>query len=431
MRLLHYVSGIKFLLLFFMSAAVYAQGNLSPQARLSLLTCDPGDALYEAFGHTAIRVQDPLSGFDRVYNYGGFNFNQPNFYLNFTRGYLRYHLSTSDFRRFLYQYSYYNRSVHEQELNLSQDQKQAVFNFLHLNSLPQNREYYYDYFFDNCATRPRDVLMQVLGDSLQFNYAYADTLNYTIRGLTDRYIESSKKYAWGDFGIDLGLGAGIDRKATPAEYMYQPELLAIAFEGATVRQPDGSERPLVLATRTLFKGRDAAEAREEGSFFTPSVVFWLLLLVVGLISMLDLWQKRYRLKVLDFLLFGVIGILGSLIVFLWFFTNHNAAADNWNLAWAWPTHLLAAVMLLVNHRAGWLSTYFMATATATAIVLLLWPLIPQDLHEALIPLLILLIIRSVTIGFAQNSRAGMPAVPYAVESRLNMQRSGKEEEAAG
>lgn len=425
-----YVPGVKFLLLFVLTgvllpATVFGQSSLSPRAQLSLLTCEPGDALYEAFGHTAIRVQDPASKLDIVYNYGIFDFDQPNFYLNFTKGYLRYMLGTTSFQRFVYQYSYYNRSVHEQVLNLREDQKQAVFNFLQHNSLPENREYYYDYFFDNCATRPRDVFMQVLGDSLQFNYGYADTLNYSIRGLTDRYIEGYPKHAWGDFGIDLGLGASIDRKASPAEYMYQPEFLAIAFDGATVRQPDGSERPLVAVSQTVFKGRNAAEAANEGNFFTPGVVFWLLLIIAGFITFLDLRQKKYRLVIFDLLLFGAAGITGMLIVFLWFFTNHTAAANNWNLAWAWPTHLPAAIMLLTSRRPGWLKSYFAASAVGTALVLLLWLFIPQDLHEALIPLLILLIIRSGAILAGNKNPRHVPAKTAETGGSFNMKRSGK------
>lgn len=425
MRRLIYASGINFLLVFLLSVAAYGQRSLSPEAQLSLLTCEPGDALYEAFGHTAIRVHDPVSNFDRVYNYGIFNFDQPNFYLNFTKGYLRYMLGTTNFQRFVYQYSYYNRTVHEQVLNLREDQKQAVFNFLQHNSLPENREYYYDYFFDNCATRPRDVFIQVLGDSLQFNYGYADTLNYSIRGLTDRYIAGYPKYAWGDFGIDLGLGAGIDRKASPAEYMYQPEFLAIAFEGASVRQPDGSERPLVARSQTVFEGRNAVKAAQEGTFFSPAVVFWLLLIIAGFITVLDLRQKKYRLAILDLLLFGAAGILGSLLVFLWFFTNHTATAYNWNLAWAWPTHLPAAIMLLTSRRPAWLKTYFIAAAIGTALVLLLWPLIPQDLHEALIPLLILLLIRSAAILAGYNKRPDVPASSAVKDGKANRKHSGK------
>lgn len=384
-----------FLLAFPSFGQVSQNTTLSPQARISLVTCAPGTALFEAFGHTAIRVHDPVSGFDIAYNYGVFDFDQPNFYLNFAKGYLLYKLGTADFSRFLYQYAYFDRTVQEQVLNLSDDQKQSVFDFLQTNSLPENRDYYYDYFFDNCATRPRDVFITILGDSLQLDYGYADSLNYTIRGLIDRYIEDKEQYAWGDLGIDLGLGANIDRQATPFEYMYQPEFLFLAFEGATLQNPDGSLRPFVSATNTLYQGTPQSDLSDVT--FTPTVVFWLLLLIFAVATAFEFRSKNYSLRFFDVLFFTVLGLYGLLVVFLWFFTNHTAAANNWNLLWGWPTHLVAAVFLLMRRPPAFLKYYFILTALVTGFLLVFWTLIPQDLHDSLIPLLILITLRSMAI----------------------------------
>ena len=390
---------LPFFILFLVAFASRAQqvpvASLSPEAQVSLITCEPGDALFEAFGHSAIRVVDPTHGIDKAYNYGVFDFDQPNFYANFAKGYLLYMLGTADFERFFYHYAYYNRGVQEQVLNLTPAQKQAVHQFLEINSLPQNRQYYYDYFFDNCATRPRDVFIAVLGDSLQFDYGYADTLHYTIRGLIDHYIGDSQKHAWGDLGIDLGLGAKIDRAATPFEYMYQPEFLALAVEGATVGQPDGSRRPFVLASHTLFPG-EAAPA-EAGFNFTPNFVLWLLLVLAAAGTAIDLRRRKYNMRAFDVLFFVILGLLGSLIVFLWFFTNHGAAANNWNIAWAWPTHLVAGLLLLFLPYKRGVRFYFLLTAAVTGLLLLAWPFVPQDLHESLIPVLLIILMRSVVV----------------------------------
>jgi hypothetical protein len=368
--------------------------TLSPGAQVSLITCEPGEALFEAFGHSAIRVADQAAGIDIAYNYGVFDFDQPNFYGNFAKGYLLYKLGTADFSRFLYQYVYFDRGVHEQVLNLTPAQKQAVYQFLEINSLPENRDYYYDYFFDNCATRPRDVFINILGDSLQFDYGYADTLQYTIRGLIDHYIGDSGKHAWGDLGIDIGLGAKIDRPATPFEYMYQPEFLALAFEGATVLQPDGTRRPFVAASHTLFQGQAQEEA---GLYFTPTVAFWLLLVLVAAGTAADLRRRKYRMRAFDVLFFAVLGLTGALIVFLWFFTNHGSAANNWNILWAVPTHVLAGLLLLYLPYQRGLQLYFLVTAVVSSLLLLTWPLVPQDLHEALIPVVLIVLLRSVVI----------------------------------
>lgn len=393
-RLLLLVFPFYFMLLLSFSASGQesAVPSLSPQASISLLTCGPGDALFEAFGHSAIRVNDPVNGIDKVYNYGVFDFNQPNFYLNFAKGDLRYKLGTADFSEFLYSYIYFNRSVQEQVLQLSPSQKQAVYQFLEINSLPQYQYYYYDYFFDNCATRPRDVFISVLGDSLQFDYSYADKFHYTIRGLIDRYIEEPDQYAWGDFGIDLGLGARIDRLATPFEYMYQPEFLAAAFSGATVVQPDGSTRPLLLSTSILFEASPVQNERDI--LFTPTVLFWLLLVLVACGTAWDFWRRQRIMQLFDLAFFAFVGLLGALLVFLWFFTNHTAAADNWNVAWAWPTHFFAAMFLVLSPRPRWVKLYFLLAAIGAGLLLLLWPVVPQDLHEALIPVLLIIIIRS-------------------------------------
>lgn len=330
-----------------------------------------------------------------AYNYGIFDFDQPDFYFNFSKGHMVYKLGTVEFSRFLFQYTYYGRSVQEQVLHLTHAQKQAVFRFLQINSLPENRAYYYDYFFDNCATRPRDVFMHVLGDSLQFDYAYADTLHYTIRGLTDRYMEDQDQFAWGDLGIDLGLGARIDRLATPFEYMYQPEFLALAFEGATILQPDGSRRPFVAASHILYQGKSSLE--EASIFFTPKLVFWILLALVAVATAFECQRRKYNLLAFDLLFFTILGLLGLLLVFLWFFTSHIAAANNWNLFWAWPTHILAGLMLSLRQSPRLVRIYFLVTAVVTGLLLLSWQWVPQDLHESLIPVLILIVLRALAV----------------------------------
>ena len=140
-----------------------AAQELSTKARVMLLTVSPGhEELYAAFGHSAIYIHDPEKHIDKVYNYGTYYYNQPHFYLNFARGYLLYGLSVSTYDRFQGYYAYFNRQVVAQVLDLSLEQRQQVFDFLENNALPENSMYYYDYFYDNCATRIRDVFVQVL-----------------------------------------------------------------------------------------------------------------------------------------------------------------------------------------------------------------------------------------------------------------------------
>jgi hypothetical protein len=170
-----------FCLLFSVSRA---QTILSPQAEISIITCGPYQGeLYSAFGHSAIRVIDPVRGFDIAFNYGVFDFNQPNFYLNFTRGYLYYKLGVYSYPDFRDHYISYNRYVHEQALALDSAQKQKVFSYLENNSLPQNQTYRYDYFYNNCASKVRDVFVEVFKAEIKFDSSFIKT-NYTIRVLT-------------------------------------------------------------------------------------------------------------------------------------------------------------------------------------------------------------------------------------------------------
>ena len=142
--------------------------RLSEAAQISVLTCGAGQELYTAFGHSAFRVQDPIQEIDVVYNYGTFDFRAPNFYTNFARGRLIYTLSRQRFENFLYEYEYEKRWVKEQILDLDQQQKNALIVFLENNYLPENRDYRYDFLYDNCSTKLPDVLSQILGNQLNF-----------------------------------------------------------------------------------------------------------------------------------------------------------------------------------------------------------------------------------------------------------------------
>ncbi|MBL4585726.1 MAG: DUF4105 domain-containing protein, partial [Flavobacteriales bacterium] len=205
------------------SAVAQNKIQLSDESTVSLITCGPGEELYEAFGHTAIRVHDPVSEFDLVFNYGTFSFNQPNFYWRFVQGDLLYSLGINRYDNFVSSYEYYNRSVREQFLDLTLLQKQAVIDKLMWNSEKENREYLYNYYFDNCSTRPRDIIQEALGGTIKFDSSFLGSDRLTIRQLT--HIYAMKQQPWGNLGIDLCLGQRIDQPTTAAEYMFLPEEL--------------------------------------------------------------------------------------------------------------------------------------------------------------------------------------------------------------
>jgi len=398
--------------LLFLSLTLTARAEkiiLSPNAQISLLTLGPDQGeLFSAFWHSAIRVYDGEINFDSVYNYGVFDFDNPKFYTDFAKGYLNYKLAVNGYRRFRDHYVHNNRSIDEQVLNLNQKQKQNIFDFLEINKLPENRYYLYDYFFDNCATRVRDAIEDNLEGKLTYDYSHIDT-QYTIRDLIDI---CTKYQPWGDLGIDLGLGSKIDRLATPHEYMYLPFYIRDNFAHASIQTDDGPV-PLVLRSKKVFIPKQVDIPQ---TLFTPKVVFWLILLLVVAYSLYQYKNKNQSI-VLDVVVFSMVGAVGIVMFLIWTVTNHDAASDNYNILWAFPLHLPAAVWLAINRDSNLLKKYFLGVAILNGLVLLGWWIIPQELHPALIPIILLLMIRATWIWF-KDGEVKVKGTDQPLESSL-------------
>ncbi len=371
------------LILLLASAICQAQlPRLSDQAEISVITLGPFQGeVYSAFGHSAIRVYDPVLGIDDAYNWGVFDFDQPNFYLNFARGRNNYKLGVYLYDRFRDHYIYHNRYVHEQKLSLSANQKQRLYEYVEWNALPENRSYRYDYFYDNCATKIRDVIVTVFGDSVKFDGSYIKT-EYSIRDLTDLYL---KHQPWGDLGIDICLGLPMDKKANPYEYMFLPDYIESSFGHASL-----NDVPIVKETVSVYESR---EEEYPKSLLHPLTAFILVAVVALLISVWDFKRKKLS-AWFDAILFGVIGLVGILLFLLWVATDHKAAANNFNLLWALPTHLIAVIAFYKSPK--WLKRYFLITAVIAALTLILWPVLPQKLNYSLVPLVMALCLRALT-----------------------------------
>lgn len=348
--------------------------KLSSESHIALVTLGPTQKeLYSAFGHSAIRVYDPLHGIDYFYNYGVFSFNQPNFYLNFARGRNMYQLGVYNYSDARDYYISENRFIHEQILNLTASQKQRVFDFLTYNARPENRLYLYDYFYDNCATRPRDVLKSVFGDSIRFDET-PEKKTITIRGLTDIYL---KQQPWGDLGIDICLGMPMDKVASRTEYMFLPDSLESGFDRAQIKS-DGDWESLV---REKIIVSESQNEPVKVSLTHPWVVFGVIaLLLIGL-SYYDIKRKKLTVWI-DKLFFIGTGTVGLLLVLLWTATSHKAAANNLNVLWALPTNLVLPFITKLKKK------YFLFASALTLGLLLSWFLLPQQLHVFLIPLVI-------------------------------------------
>lgn len=383
--------------LFSLLVCIMAWGNealanafqLSSQSYISLITCAPGKELYSAFGHSAVRVYDPLNHFDRVYNYGTFDFNQPNFYSNYAMGRPIFMLSVWPMGNFMDEYMDENRSVVEDVFNLTQEQKQRLFEFLQENNRPENRQYRYDYIYDNCSTRIRDILVKVTNGAIAF-----DTTNmpkYTFRQLMDLYLGPQP---WGDLGIDLALSSVIDTTTKPYYYMFLPDFLRKEVLHGTIMQ-DGVAKPLVAESVNIFTAR---QEEPEKSFFTPLVLFWTICFLFAIKTAIDLRRGKVSLKVFDVIFFAIVGLVGMAIAHISFFSDHHAAR-NYNLLWAIPTHFIFAFLLPFSKKWNWVKYYFLAAAIITSIAFIGGAtFIPQQYNTAFYPLMLTLIMRSGVIS---------------------------------
>ena len=377
----------KYILLLFFFVFIksfYAQVNLSVYSEVSIVTAGPGTELYEAFGHSAIRIKDPVLGLDLIYNYGMFDFNTPNFYSNFTKGNLLYNLGRYKFEYFLAGYKKDKRWVKQQVLNLNQKEKQSFFMYLENNVLPVNASYSYDPYFNNCATKLRDITTSILGDKLNFSDKNLDR-NFSFRQLMDKEIPWN---TWGSLGINLALGSKLDQNAAFTQYMYLPDYVYSIFKNSTLFIQNQPEK-LIKREDILL---DFKELKQEISIYNPFLIFSIISLIGLFLTYIDFKNKK-RSKWLDFILLLTTGIVGVLIVFLWFFTDHSTTPNNFNFLWAFAPNLIIAFLIFRQQQQKWLKYYFKFSLLLLIVIPILWIVKIQLFPIAIIPLLILLFTR--------------------------------------
>jgi len=359
-----------------------AQNNpLIDNAQFSVLTIGPGSSLNDAFGHSGFRVKTSFS--DDVYNYGMFDFDAPNFYLNFAKGKLNYYMGASSFKRFKDVYVWQNRTIKEQILNLTPTQKNELYNYLIHNLKPENKYYTYDFFFDNCATRIRDVSEKAWHGNLEYKTpkTYKEE---TFRTLIQNNLAWN---SWGSFGIDVALGSVIDTKASPREYMFLPEYIFQFFEETTFKTTGA---PLVTKSHTIYK---KTEQNNSITFLTsPLFVFSILSSIILFVTYRD-FKKASRSKILDGILFTITGLIGVLLCFLWFATDHTATAGNYNVLWAFPLSVFCILQLLKRSPKKWFIGYLKLLVVMLCLLTLHWSIGVQRFAPVLIPILLALAVR--------------------------------------
>jgi hypothetical protein len=372
---------ILFLFSFSLLLSTFLLAQDSCSLRISLLTCAPGEELYSTFGHTALRVRDEARETDLVFNYGTFEF-APDFYMKFVRGKLLYSLAVEDFNEFMYEYRMESRTVQEQVLQLSCEEKQKLFAALQNNAREENRYYKYDFLFDNCTTRAGNIVAANTRAPVVFKNIL-DAKHPTFRDLLHSYLDAGNEY-WSKLGIDILLGAKLDRKVTNREAMFLPDYLLKGFDSATVGgQPLANPPQTILQMPSLLSGKN---------LFTPGLVFSIFLVLVVVVSLLPARWAKFTTSIVDFLLFFTLGLAGLVLLFMWFGTDHKVCGNNWNLLWALPTHVVMA--FYVHSKRSWVGTYFNIVFWLTVVLAITWFFLPQEMNNALLPIVLLIAWRS-------------------------------------
>jgi Domain of unknown function (DUF4105) len=314
----------------------------SSAIRISLLTCTPGAELYSVFGHSALRVVDSAAGTDIVYNYGTFDFNDPDFYTKFVRGKLMYFVSQVSYPDFIFEYQYFKRGVVEQVLHLSPIKKKKIQSFLFENIREENRYYKYDFLYDNCTTRLRDIIFQKEENSIvevpmivESGQTFRDHLHYYL---------NRAEMKWTALGIDLLLGIGADMPMDNMESMFLPDFLMKGISSATVDN-------VKLESDKIIQVNDLQSIPLQSSFFVTPLFIISLLSFLLLIPSFGFIKNTTLGSLADRILFISTGLLGIFLLFMWLGTDHESFSKNINLIWAFPLNIFFSFRLnAVNKR---------------------------------------------------------------------------------
>ena len=342
-----------FLLLFVLccsnATALLAQTSTPARLRVSILTCDAGEDIYTAWGHTAIRIVDSVNGTDYVFNYGTFDFNTPFFITKFIKGSLNYFMSANSFPDFYNEYQFEKRDIKEQVLHLSTAEKEKWYAALRNNMVGDNRFYLYNFISDNCTTRIKNGLI-------------ANTSFSPVRPLVNTYREKvidapyRKGIPWIGLGIDLLLGAYSDQKPNDFQAAFLPDLLY---------EQNDRTRKLVESTATYHFNEQPVTNERSQLPFQVLIGFFIFYFFAAKTNTL-LFQRIAT--VIDVLLMLVWGIGGTLIFYMSFMSMHTACYQNYNIMWMQPLYVLALIFYFVKNKfIGKLGLLFMGATVALLI----------------------------------------------------------------
>jgi len=339
--------------------------------------------VFTVYGHTALRVNDPVNHIDLVYNYGIFDFSKPNFIYRFAKGETDYILGVDYFSYFLFAYITRGSEVYEQILNLLPEEKESLWQALEWNRQPENRMYRYSFFFDNCATRPAVMVENNLKGTIRFAPAtgiptFRTVINYCTRN-----------HPWQTFGCDLVVGMPSDRVMTQRETFFIPDYLKNAFDKAEIIR-EGQSEPLVKQTNILSEKNPPSTPL----FITSPLFCFSVLFIIILALTIYEWRRKKYYRIVDVLLFFCAGIAGCILFFLSFMSVHPSMFPNINLLWLHPLHLIGSIIFSVKKGKMMAFWYHLINFAVVISMCVGWFFIPQHFNIAFIPLIASLLLRS-------------------------------------
>ena len=371
-----YINIFFLLVLIFFSPNIYANElENKNRYKISILSIGEGPSLVDAFGHTAIRVKDSELKNDVVFNFGVYDFNSPNFYSNFVKGRPEYKLGIQNYNNLTQNYIRQKRYIVEHQLNLDQNSIKIIIDLL-VEKL--NDPYYiYDYFRDNCTTRAADIVIDKTNNKFKDNKLESESI-LSYRDLIHGKINEN---SWAALGIDLCLGAIIDKKINTRETFFLPENLMNYLD---LYEGDIIKRNIIYSPESEISYRE--------NLPSPLLINLILSLIIVVITIFNFKSNKWN-KSLDTLIFLISGSIGILIIYLWFFSNHFAGAQNFNFLWAFPFNFALIFAIYKNKIPNWAIGYIKLLIILIILLFLHWTTGVQKYNLTLLPIFVALLIR--------------------------------------
>ena len=394
--LLKFMSRLKyFIFCLFMGVAFSVQSQSTDSIRFSLLTCAPGTEIYSLFGHTAIRYENYTRRIDVVFNYGMFSFNTPNFIFRFVAGETDYQLGITPYSYFEAEYAMRGSSVYQQVLNLTQSEKERLLTILENNYLPENRIYRYNYFYDNCTTRARDKIEECIEGKV----VYPDSLSgKSYRSIVHEFTAGSP---WDEFGIDLCLGAEADKEINKRQQMFSPFYMKYYASNAYIVDAGGTRRPLILDETKIV---DVEPEEVQPGFILSPLMCGALFLALCVVMAWRQWKTQRIWWGWDIVLYGLQGLAGCIIAFLFFFSVHPTVGSNWLLILFNPIPLLYLPFMVYKAVKRKKDYYHVGNMVYLTLFITILPFCGQEFNLTVLPLALGLLVTSASHVLVWNKK---------------------------